>query len=110
MIYVVNHGIYSTDTVGEVFFATVCAGVIMKKISILVVLSARWMTGQVAGATGFSYSSDKGAGDLGTSTPANGLLLWNRLCSEDQIANSEVGPNGTYTAGTFVPGPFGDAL
>jgi uncharacterized repeat protein (TIGR02543 family) len=92
------------------FFAAVCAGVIMKKMSILVVLSAIWMAGQAADATGFSDSSDKGTGDLGTSTPANGLLLWNRLGSADQITNSEVGPSGTYTAGTFVPGPFGNAL
>lgn len=82
----------------------------MKKISILVILSAMWMTGQVANATGFSDSSDKGAGDLGTSTPANGLLLWNRLGSEDQIANSEVGPDATLANGTFVPGPFGNAV
>ncbi len=58
----------------------------------------------------FSDRFDEEAGAPDVSVPTNGLLLWNRLGSADQIANSEVGSNGTYTAGAFVPGPFGNAL
>jgi hypothetical protein len=60
--------------------------------------------------TDFSDRFDEDAGNPDVSVPTDGLLLWNRLGSADQIANSEVGSNGTYTAGTFVQGPFGNAI
>ncbi len=44
---------------------------------------------------------------LGSGT---GLLLWNRLGSTNEVNNSEVGPNGTLNAGSFVDGPFGKAV
>ncbi len=40
----------------------------------------------------------------------NGLVLWNRLGSESEVRNSEVGSNGLASAGAFVPGVFGNAF
>jgi hypothetical protein len=34
------------------------------------------------------------------------LVLWNKLGSDAEIANSEIGPGGLKTDGYFVPGPF----
>jgi hypothetical protein len=46
-----------------------------------------------------------------TNAPAPaGLVLWNKLGSAGEIANSEVGPAGTLAAGGFVSGPFGNAI
>ena len=39
-----------------------------------------------------------------------GVLLWNTLGSPQEITNSQVGPGGSQTAGTFVTGVFGHAL
>ncbi len=39
-----------------------------------------------------------------------GLVLWNRLGSTNEIMQSAVGPGGTWTAGSFVPGLFGNAV
>lgn len=41
---------------------------------------------------------------------AAGLLLWNRMGSRDEIAGSEVGPDGTCVGGTFGSGKFGQAF
>ncbi|MCB0062366.1 MAG: thrombospondin type 3 repeat-containing protein, partial [Caldilineaceae bacterium] len=38
-----------------------------------------------------------------------GLVLWNRLGSQREIETSEVGLNGTFLGGRFVPGMFGNA-
>ncbi|NOV32498.1 LamG-like jellyroll fold domain-containing protein [Methylomonas sp. ZR1] len=48
---------------------------------------------------------------LGLFSPAaqaetGNVVLWNKLGSDAEIANSEVGPGGQKTAGHFAPGPF----
>lgn len=40
----------------------------------------------------------------------NGLLLWNRLGSENEVWNSRVGPGGKLNAGRFVEGRFGKGI
>lgn len=39
-----------------------------------------------------------------------GLVLWNRLGSENDVNNSRVGPGGKLNGGHFVPGRFGQSL
>lgn len=41
--------------------------------------------------------------------PPPGLVLWNRLGGEGEVAASEVGPAGTLAGGSFVSGVFGGA-
>ncbi|MDD4443000.1 MAG: InlB B-repeat-containing protein [Kiritimatiellae bacterium] len=55
--------------------------------------------------TDFSDRFDEDAG-----VQNDPLLLWNRLGSADQVSTSEVGPNAALANGTFVPGPFGNAV
>lgn len=43
-----------------------------------------------------------------TGTSSN-LVLWNKLGSQSEIQNSQVGLGGTFSAGSFVPGKFGNA-
>jgi len=50
------------------------------------------------------------AGVASADEPQSGLLFWNRLGSDAEVLNSEVGPGGTRTGGTFVEGVFGDAF
>ena len=40
---------------------------------------------------------------------SGGLVLWNRMGSEAELGNSEIGPAGALDAGAFVPGVFGKA-
>jgi hypothetical protein len=40
----------------------------------------------------------------------NGLVLWNRLDSENDVWNSRVGPGGKLNAGRFVEGRFGKGV
>jgi hypothetical protein len=40
----------------------------------------------------------------------NGLVLWNRLASENDVWNSRVGPGGKLNAGRFVEGRFGKGV
>ncbi len=37
-------------------------------------------------------------------------VLWNRLGSTNEVMQSDVGPGGTWNAGLFVPGRFGNAI
>ena len=39
----------------------------------------------------------------------DGLVLWNRLGSQTEVENSDVGLNGTFKGGGFVQGVFGNA-
>jgi hypothetical protein len=55
--------------------------------------------------TDFSDRFDEDAG-----AQNDPLLLWNRLGSAAQVSSSEVGPDATLANGTFVPGPFGNAV
>ena len=41
--------------------------------------------------------------------PGHGLVLWNKLGSQTEIENSEVGLDGTFSGGGFVGGMFGNA-
>lgn len=41
---------------------------------------------------------------------SDGLLLWNKLDSTNSVLHSEVGADGSFTGGTFVPGVFGQAV
>lgn len=41
-----------------------------------------------------------------TSAYANSVVLWNKLGSDTEIINSEIGPGGEKTGGSFEPGPF----
>jgi hypothetical protein len=47
--------------------------------------------------------------DAGASDAPAGLTLWNTLGSAEEITHSQVGPNGTVSGGSFVPGRFGNA-
>jgi hypothetical protein len=58
----------------------------------------------------FSDRFNEDAGFPEEPPPASGLVLWNKLGSTNQVAHSEAGPGGAFSAGTFVPGPFGNAL
>lgn len=40
----------------------------------------------------------------------NGLVLWNRLGSENDVCTSRVGPGGKLNAGRFVEGRFGKGI
>lgn len=40
----------------------------------------------------------------------DGLVLWNRLGSEDDVTRSAIGPGGKLNAGRFVPGRFGNGI
>ncbi|MBN1583924.1 MAG: hypothetical protein JXA89_24665 [Anaerolineae bacterium] len=44
------------------------------------------------------------------SPPIDKLVLWNRLGSEAEVLNSQVGPGGTLLGGSFVEGMFGNAF
>ena len=39
-----------------------------------------------------------------------GLVLWNRLESEDEVKESRIGPGGQFIRGRFVPGRFGKGI
>ncbi|KAA3611837.1 MAG: hypothetical protein DWQ01_07060 [Planctomycetota bacterium] len=39
-----------------------------------------------------------------------GLVLWNRLGSQQEVENSAVGLNGSFAGGSFVPGVSGNAF
>lgn len=39
-----------------------------------------------------------------------GLVLWNSLDSEDDVRESRAGPGGSFKAGRFVPGRFGNGV
>lgn len=45
-----------------------------------------------------------------STTPAGGLVLWNRLDSEADVARSAVGPAGKLSGGRFVEGRFGKGI
>ena len=51
------------------------------------------------------------AGPLDAQGPVPGAcVLWNRLGSQTEVENSEVGPDGSYLGGGFTEGVFGDAF
>jgi len=50
------------------------------------------------------------ASDIAEPPLDSGLILWNRLGSADEVENSDIGDNGSLNAGTFVEGPFGNAV
>lgn len=39
----------------------------------------------------------------------DGLVMWNKLGSQSEVENSEIGPDGTITGGGFTNGVFGAA-
>ncbi|MBK8049288.1 MAG: hypothetical protein IPK16_20530 [Anaerolineales bacterium] len=51
-------------------------------------------------------ASRVGASDVTPDTSPPGLVLWNKLGSQYAIEHSEVGPNGTFGGGAFIPGKF----
>ena len=61
----------------------------------LILVPALMMTSLAGGALAQSCTGD--------------LVLWNRLGSQAQIQNSEIGLDGTYGGGDFVDGVFGQA-
>jgi len=46
----------------------------------------------------------------GETVLTNGLLLWNRLGSTQEVQNSEVGVDGVIDGGRFVQGMFGNGF
>ena len=46
----------------------------------------------------------------GSYVPTNGLVMWNKLGSAEEVENSAYGEDGYYIAGSFTNGRFGNCL